>query len=129
MCCFNSEHAGVYSHQAIAFSAFQPSTEYISRVKPLTMRLMPSNVPMAHDELDGQGRQTRYARTRVMRPSKRIHPEPDKGRNWKNRTIPVTPSMKKIAATTRCERLQCDSRVECKVTAATDVDDPNKHSP
>jgi hypothetical protein len=47
------------SRYAIAFKVLRADTEYISRVTPLTMRLMPTRVPMAHDELDGQGRQIR----------------------------------------------------------------------
>lgn len=44
-------------YHAIAFSVLRASTEYISRVKPLTMRLAPTKVPMAQDALDGKGRQ------------------------------------------------------------------------
>src|SRR6202030_1608398 len=89
------------SHQAIAFMALRAVIEYMSRVNPLTMRLTPTMVPMAHVELTGQGRQITYARSNVTMPSKRIHPEPGNARNWKNTTSSSTPSARKIAATTR----------------------------
>ena len=41
----------------MAFKVLRADTEYISRVKPLTMRLCPTWVPIADDELDGEGRQ------------------------------------------------------------------------
>ena len=43
-------------HQAIAFMVLRAAAEYMSRVNPLTMRLTPTMVPMAHVELNGQGR-------------------------------------------------------------------------
>jgi hypothetical protein len=54
---FDCELTGACAFQAIAFSVLRASTEYISRVKPLTMRLAPTKVPMAQDALDGKGRQ------------------------------------------------------------------------
>ena len=62
-------------------------------------------------------------------PSRRINPDPERTRNWINATISSTPSTKKIAATTKCERLQCESRMECKIATASDVDNPYQHSP
>jgi hypothetical protein len=88
-------------HQAIAFMVLRAATEYMSRVNPLTTRLIPTMVPMAHVELLGQGRQITYARSSVAMPSKKIHPEPGNARNWKNTTSSSTPSTRKIAATTK----------------------------
>ena len=48
------------------------ATEYMSCVNPLTMRLTPTMVPMAHVELLGQGRQITYARSNVTMPSKSL---------------------------------------------------------
>ena len=42
---------------------------------PLKMTLMPINVPMTQIALDGQCRQTRTPRIRVMIPSSKTHPE------------------------------------------------------
>lgn len=68
-------------NQLTASSVLRAATEYMSRVNPLEMRLMPRMVPIAQIELLGQGRQIRYARNRVTRPSKRTHPEPGNDRS------------------------------------------------
>ena len=66
------------SIQAIAFSVLRAVAEYISRVNPLTRRLIPRRVPMARDELEGHGRQIKYAKMKVRAASKGIHTEPEK---------------------------------------------------
>ena len=72
----NCEHQNTYRDQHNASSVLRAASEYISRVKPLKMRLIPRIVPMAHAELDGQGSPIRPANNSATMASKRIHPEP-----------------------------------------------------
>jgi len=61
-----------------SFSAFPADTENASRVTPLTQRLTPTMVPMAHDELPGQFRTMRKPKTTATMPSKRIEGATDR---------------------------------------------------
>jgi hypothetical protein len=56
---FHCKHLSDDSHEAIAFNVLRADDEYISQVTPRKMRLMPTRVPIAHTELNGQGRQIR----------------------------------------------------------------------
>ncbi len=51
-------------------------SEIINHFQPLTTMLIPTMVPMAHAELDGQCSQIRAAKAIVMMPSKSIQPAP-----------------------------------------------------
>ncbi len=119
----------VFRYQAVAFSSLRAATEYISRVKPLTRRLIPTRVPIAHPELKGHGYPIRNPRSRVIMLSKRTHPEPGRERNWKNTIICSTPSATKMAASTNVRDCQCERRMEYQIKTASNVDYPYQHSP
>ena len=57
-------------------------------------------VPIAHEELAGQSRTIKNPKSTVSTPSERIQPDPGRGRVWKKNTIRITPSAKKIPAST-----------------------------
>lgn len=55
----NGQNQRLSAHEFSASRVLRAVTEYISTVIPVKIRLMPRIVPIAHAELDGQGRTTR----------------------------------------------------------------------
>src|SRR5208337_326875 len=63
----------------------------ISRVVPVMIMLIPTSVPITHNELEGHCRQTSTPRIRVTIPSNRIQTDPAACRLWKYATRSKTP--------------------------------------
>jgi hypothetical protein len=63
--------------------------------------LTPTNVPIAHIELDGHCRQINSPNKSVMIPSPSTQPDPRIDRIWKNKTMSKMPSIRNREASTR----------------------------